>query len=70
MPHLDAAALETDPDGTALLRSVLDTGLRGRRRDFEDLLADEDEPLGFGRALTVEIERETVPIGLIAAATA
>ena len=67
MPYLDAAALETDPDGAALLRSVLDTGHRGRSRDF-----DEDEALDFGRALSVEIEREieTVPFGLIAASTA
>jgi hypothetical protein len=72
MPHLDAAALETDPNGTALLRSVLDTGFRGRSREFEELLADEDEPLDFGRALAVEIDRETeaVPLGLIAAASA
>ena len=71
MPFLDAAALETDPDGAALLRSVLDTGRRGRCREIDDLI-DEGEPLAFGRRLTIEIEREieAVPIGLIAAATA
>jgi hypothetical protein len=67
MPHLDAAALETDPDGAALLRSVLDTGRRG-----SDAAIDEGESFTFGRRLTIEIEREidTVPIGVLVAASA
>jgi len=71
MPHLDAAALETDPDGTALLRAVLDTGRRGRCREIDDAIEDE-EPFTFGRRLTIEIERqiETVPIGVLVAASA
>ena len=70
MPHLDAAALETDPDGAALLRSVLATGRRGRRQ-LDDLIED-GESLTFGGRLTIKIEREIepVPIGLIAPATA
>ena len=32
MPILDAKFLETDREGASLLKSVLDTGRRGRRR--------------------------------------
>ena len=38
MPILDATFLDTDPDGAELLRSVLDTGRRGRSRKIADLL--------------------------------
>jgi len=71
MPHLDAAALETDPDGAALLRSVLDTGRRGRCREIDEAV-DEGEPFTLGGRLTIEIEREiaTVPIGVLVAASA
>jgi hypothetical protein len=39
MPTLDASFLETDPNGAAMLRSVLDTGRRGRRRKVKSLVA-------------------------------
>lgn len=42
MPVLDAAALEIDPEGMALLRSVLQTGRRRKRASMT--------PLRFGHA--------------------
>jgi hypothetical protein len=73
MPILDAAALDTDPNGMLFLRDVLDSGLHGRRLEFYRLIAD-GEPLSSERAypLTVEIggEFEAVPIGVLAAAAA
>jgi hypothetical protein len=38
MPIMDGSFLETDADGADLLRSVLDTGRRGRRRKIADLM--------------------------------
>ncbi len=38
MPIMDASFIETDADGADLLRSVLDTGRRGRRRKIADLM--------------------------------
>ena len=38
MPIMDASFLETDPEGADVLRSVLDTGRRGRRRKIADLV--------------------------------
>ena len=73
MPFLDAAALETDPDGMRFLRDVLDSGLHGRRVELDRLIAD-GEPLSSERGypLTVEIGGEfgSVPIGMLAAAAA
>jgi hypothetical protein len=72
MPILDSSFLDTDPDGAELLRSVLDTGRRGRRRKISDLLkvrdlrsAEAPRPIVFEIA---EAADEPVHPGVLAAA--
>ena len=43
MPTFDAKFLDSDPDGAALLASVLETGRRGRRRTIGAFMAMRDE---------------------------
>lgn len=38
MPIMNAKFLDTDPAGADLLRSILETGRRGRRRKLADLV--------------------------------
>ena len=74
MPILDASFLDTDPDGAELLRSVLDTGRRGRRRKISDLLKVRDlRSAEAPRPIVVEIAEaadEPVHPGVLAAAAA
>jgi hypothetical protein len=71
MPILDASFLDSDPDGAEFLRSVLDTGRRGRRRTITDLLGMHGlRPAEAPRPITVEIgeaDHEMVHPGVLAA---
>ena len=59
MPVLDANALDIDPEGMSLLRSVLDTGRRAKRRKVEDLLVRyAPRPAEAVGIMSVEIERD------------
>lgn len=59
MPIMDAKFLDTDAAGADLLRSILDSGRRGRRRRIEDLVGlraqRAAEPLG---AIAIKIAEE------------
>jgi hypothetical protein len=55
MPIMDASYLETDPEGADLLRSVLETGRRGRRRKIADLVGLR-EKCAAERARPIRIE--------------
>ena len=72
MPILDATFLDIDPDGAELLRGVLDTGRRGRRRKITDLLGVRDlRPPEAPRPITIEAARlddEPIHAGVLAAA--
>jgi hypothetical protein len=72
MPILDASFLDSDPDGAELLRSVLDTGRRARRRKITDFLGVRDlRPTEAPRPIMVEVEDiadEPVHPGVLAAA--
>lgn len=72
MPIMNAKFLDTDPAGADLLRSILETGRRGRRRKLADLVGlrakGAAEPV---RPLAVEIaeaEEEIRPAVLATAA--
>jgi hypothetical protein len=59
MPILDAKFLETDPDGADLLRSVMATGRRGRRRKIAGFVGLRAEKrLTPARPIRVEVEDE------------
>jgi hypothetical protein len=65
MPILDAGFLDTDPEGAELLRSVLDTGRRARRRTIADLLkahAPRPAETRPAEALRIEIAATDEPI--------
>lgn len=71
MPILDSSFLDTDPDGAELLRSVLDTGRRARRRTIADLLKVRDlRPAEAPRPITIQIAEADEPVhpGVLAAA--
>ena len=56
MPIMDAKFLDSDLEGAELLRSVLDTGRRGRRRKISDILRmREMRTTETPRPITVEI---------------
>jgi hypothetical protein len=52
MPFLDAKALETDPDGMAFLRSVIEPGLEKEEAALRPLLRQDLPPVAaaHGRA--------------------
>jgi hypothetical protein len=56
MPIMNAMFLDSDPDGAELLRSVLETGRRGRRRKINDILGVRDLRMADAAGpITVEI---------------
>jgi len=71
MPILDAFALDTDPNGTVLLRSVLETGQRGHRLELDRLTAEGDlrasDPV-YRLGVGMDAEIGAVPIEMLAAA--
>ena len=50
MPIMNAMFLDSDPDGAELLRAVLETGRRGRRRKINDILGVRDLRMAGCRA--------------------
>ena len=72
MPILDSSFLDSDPDGAELLRGVLDTGRRARRRTITDLLKVRDlRPAEAPRPIMVEVRdvaEEPVHPGVLATA--
>jgi hypothetical protein len=59
MPIMDASFLETDPEGADVLRSVLETGRRGRRRKITDLVGlREKSAAEAARPIKVEVAEE------------
>jgi hypothetical protein len=59
MPIMDASFLETDPEGADVLRSVLETGRRGRRRKITDLVGlREKSAAEAARPIKVEVAVE------------
>ena len=55
MPIMNAMFLDSDPDGAELLRSVLETGRRGRRRKINDILGVRDLRMADAGPIMVEI---------------
>jgi hypothetical protein len=63
MPILDAKLLETDAEGAELLRSVLETGRRGRRRKIADLVGlREKSAAKRARPIKVEVAEDSEEI--------
>jgi hypothetical protein len=59
MPIMDASFLDTDAEGADLLRSVLDTGRRGRRRKIADLVGLREKTAAPpARAIKIEVAEE------------
>jgi hypothetical protein len=58
MPIMDASFLDTDAEGADLLRSVLDTGRRGRRRKIADLVGLRERSAEPARAIKIEVAEE------------
>jgi hypothetical protein len=59
MPIMDAKFLDDDPDGADLLRSVIATGRRGRRRKLADLMALRAESKAKpARPIRIELDEE------------
>ena len=55
MPIMNAMFLDSDPDGAELLRAVLETGRRGRRRKINDILGVRDLRMADAGPIMVEI---------------
>jgi hypothetical protein len=72
MPIMDATFLDTDPDGADLLRSVIESGRRGRRRKIADLVGlRAQSAVEAARPIRIEIAEdleEIHPAILVAAA--
>jgi hypothetical protein len=71
MPIMDASFLETDPEGADVLRSVLDTGRRGRRRKIADLVGLREKSAAQpARPIKIEVEElDEVHPAVLAAVT-